>query len=77
MNLLRRPTDPALERDRNAKRRPTLPFEGKRGKIQDKFPAYDDFGWDKIEKFLKQKWPAWKDFKPTRVCFQSLVSQQR
>ncbi|KAH8724819.1 hypothetical protein GQ44DRAFT_772855 [Phaeosphaeriaceae sp. PMI808] len=62
----RRPTDPALERARAAQRRPTLPYEAKTGRIQEKFPAYDDFPWSKIEEFLRQKWPEWNNFNPTR-----------
>ncbi|KAF1851035.1 uncharacterized protein K460DRAFT_361785 [Cucurbitaria berberidis CBS 394.84] len=65
--LHRRPTDPALERARQAQRRPTLPFEKISGRVQDKYPAYDDFPWEKIEEYLQGKWPAWKNFKPTRV----------
>jgi hypothetical protein len=68
MHLLRRPTDPALERARNARRRPTLPSDPQPSRVQEKYPAYEDFPWEEIEKFLKLKWPLWTEFNPTMVC---------
>jgi len=61
------PADPGLLRARTLKKRPTLPYEAKPGRVQDKFPAYDDFAWEEIEAFLKLKWPDWTNFKPTRA----------
>lgn len=75
MFLLRRPTDSALQRDRDAQRAPTLPRDIKTDRIQEKFAAYNDFPWTEIEKFLKRKWPNWTNFNPTRVC--SLIIRRR
>ena len=61
-----RPADPALEQARQAQRRPTLPSQKKSDRVQDTYAVYDDFPWEKIEEFLKTKWPRW-DFKPSRV----------
>lgn len=71
MVLPRRTTDPALQRDRDAHRTPTLPRDVQTGRIQEKFAAYNDFAWSDIEKYLKRKWPKWTNFNPTRVCFTS------
>ncbi|CAG5188073.1 uncharacterized protein ALTATR162_LOCUS11861 [Alternaria atra] len=60
-----RPADPALEQARQAQRRPTLPSQKKSDRVQDTYAVYDDFPWEKIEEFLKTKWPRW-DFKPSR-----------
>jgi hypothetical protein len=65
--MFRRPTDPALERARQAQRVPTLPSGKKTGRVQEKYTAYDDFSWAKIEKYLKTLWPNWKDFNPRYV----------
>jgi hypothetical protein len=67
MGISRRPTDPALERARAAKRRPTLPSEVSPGRVQERYPAYDDFPWEKIETFLKRRWPTWTNFNPTKA----------
>jgi len=64
--MYRRPTNPALERAKKALRRPSLPSDRKEGQILDRFPAYVDYPWEKIEEFLRGKWPAW-DFNPRRV----------
>jgi hypothetical protein len=71
--LVRRPTDPELRRARDVFRRPSLPSEQRGDRVQDKFASYDDFPWEQIEEFLKQKWPAWTSFNPTRVCHFLLV----
>lgn len=60
-----RPADPALEQARAAQRRPTLPSAKRSDRVQDTYTVYDDFPWQKIEEFLKTKWPKW-DFKPKR-----------
>ncbi|KAL1793593.1 hypothetical protein ACET3X_008575 [Alternaria dauci] len=60
-----RPADPALAQARAAQRKPTVPSTRRSSRVQDTYPAYDDFPWDKIEDFLKAKWPKW-DFKPNR-----------
>jgi hypothetical protein len=36
-------------------------------RVQVRFPAYDDFAWANIERYLRQKWPSWNDFKPCRL----------
>ncbi|KAI4618653.1 hypothetical protein J4E80_005255 [Alternaria sp. BMP 0032] len=58
--------EPAPERVRRTTRRPTLPPEKNTGRVQDKYSAYDDFAWEEIEKFLRTKWPQWKDFNPRK-----------
>lgn len=63
MPPFRRAADPELERARQAQRKPELPSAKWSGRVQETFTAYDDFGWDKIEEYLKTKWPNW-DFKP-------------
>ncbi|EOA89308.1 hypothetical protein ACJQWK_09552 [Exserohilum turcicum] len=55
----RRLTNPDLERARQVQRTPTLPSSKKSGRVQDSYTAYNDFGWDKIEEYLKSKWPNW------------------
>jgi hypothetical protein len=71
-----RRADPALERAREAERRPTIP-SGRRGdRIQDTYTVYDDFPWAKIEEFLKAKWPGW-NFKPNRVCHGPLLQETK
>lgn len=67
MPPFRRAADPELERARQAQRKPRLPSAKWSGRVQETFTAYDDFGWDKIEEYLKTKWPDW-DFKPRVVC---------
>jgi hypothetical protein len=62
--MQRRPTDPP-----EPQRRPTLPSEKKSGRVQDKYPAYNDFPWAKIEEYLKTKCPPEWDFKPQRVRY--------
>lgn len=76
MGLLRSPTDPALGRARAAHRRPTLPYEVQTGRVQEKYPAYEKFPWEDIERYLKQKWPNWTDFNPTKVCEPSNASSR-
>jgi hypothetical protein len=49
------------------RRATTLPYEARPNKVQDKFPAYENFPWEKIEIFLKKKWPQWNDFKEAHV----------
>jgi hypothetical protein len=66
MGLSRRPTDPALERARAARRRPTMPHEVSPGRVQERYPAYN-FPWEKIEAYLRQKWPNWSNFNPTKA----------
>tara|TARA_R110002003_G_scaffold141_27_gene13077 strand:- start:12465 stop:13010 length:546 start_codon:yes stop_codon:yes gene_type:complete len=43
----------------------TVPVEVNR--VQVRFPAYDDFAWANIERYLRQKWPSWNDFEPCRL----------
>jgi hypothetical protein len=61
-----RPTDPALERARQAQRVPTLPSGKKTTRVQDTYTVYDDFPWAKIEEYLQTRWPKW-NFNQRRV----------
>jgi hypothetical protein len=72
----RRPADPALEQARAAQRVPTVPSAKRSARVQDTYPAYDDLPWEKIEEFLKAKWPRW-DFKPSRVRCASISEEMR
>ncbi|XP_014559934.1 hypothetical protein COCVIDRAFT_34947 [Bipolaris victoriae FI3] len=65
MPLPRRIADLALERTRQSRRRPLLPSTRAQGPVQDTYTAYDDFGWDQIEEYLRSKWPVW-NFKPMK-----------
>ena len=61
-------TNSSLEAEAKARTRTqTLPYEVSTGRVQDRFPAYEDFRWEKIEAFLKGKWPHWTDFKEAHV----------
>ena len=71
-----RPADPALEQARAAQRRPTLPSAKRSDRVQDTYTVYDDFPWQKIEEFLKTKWPKW-DFKPKRVRHVPVLSETK
>jgi hypothetical protein len=67
MAPLQRPADPALKQARAAQGRPKLPSAKKSDRIQDTYPAYDDFPWNKIEEYLKGICPLdWK-FNAKRV----------
>jgi hypothetical protein len=66
--MFRQRTDPALARARAAQRAPTLPSQASPGRVQDWYPAYANFPWENIERFLRQKWPYWTDFNPSKVC---------
>lgn len=35
--------------------------------VQERFPAYDFFPWEKIKEYLVTKWPNWVDFNEERV----------
>ncbi|RYN24085.1 hypothetical protein AA0113_g7914 [Alternaria arborescens] len=61
------PPEPAPVRARRTTRRVTLPNEKNTGRVQERYAAYRDFPWEKIEEFLRRKWPHWKDFKPEKV----------
>ena len=38
------------------------------GRVQDKFPAYDDFPWEAIKSYLDKKFPGWTEYNENRVC---------
>jgi predicted RNase H-like nuclease len=65
--MFRQRTDPALARARAAQRAPTLPSQASTGRVQEWYPAYANFPWENIERFLRQKWPYWTDFNPSKV----------
>lgn len=48
-------------------RRAVLPPVSQTGCFRERFAAYNDFRWELIESYLKQKWPHWTDFNPTRA----------
>ena len=61
-------TDSTLQTQSKARRRTnTLPYESDTGKVQDRFPAYEEFPWEKIREYLNGKWPEWTEFQETRV----------
>jgi hypothetical protein len=60
----------------NVRRRSTQPFaenEPERTVVQDKFPAYDDFPWKKIEDYLLELYPNFTDYRQARVSCDSSV----
>ncbi|CAN9388038.1 unnamed protein product [Alternaria alternata] len=61
-----RPANPALAQARAARRVPTVPSAKRSARVQDTYPAYDDFPWEKIEEYLKTICPPGWDFKPSR-----------
>jgi hypothetical protein len=44
-----------------------IPWRTVEYRVHVRFPAYDDFAWANIERYLRQKWPSWNDFKPCRL----------
>jgi hypothetical protein len=37
------------------------------GKVEDYFPAYDDFTWDEIAAYLQTLFPDWTEYNPNLV----------
>lgn len=65
--MFRKFTNSSLQDASEAQRRPTFPSEVSTGRVQDRYPAYQDFPWEKIEEYLKKKWPNWDDFNAKHV----------
>ncbi|KAG9195928.1 hypothetical protein G6011_01049 [Alternaria panax] len=61
-----RTADPALKQARTAQGRPILPSAKRSDRIQDTYPAYDDFPWSEIEEYLKDICPPGWKFKEKR-----------
>ena len=61
--------DSTLVDESASRRRNTIPFgeAPTAGRVQDRYPAYEDFPWEKIKEYLLQKWPNWTDFNEARV----------
>ncbi|XTI87335.1 hypothetical protein V2W45_1388336 [Cenococcum geophilum] len=61
--------DSTLVDESASRRRNTIPFgeASTAGRVQDRYPAYEDFPWEKIMEYLLQKWPSWTDFNEARV----------
>lgn len=74
MAPFRRTTNSSLQSASEAKRRPTFPHEVSTGRVQDRYPAYNDFPWEKIEEYLMKKpgWGTWTDFNARHVSLHSL-----
>ncbi|PVI05813.1 hypothetical protein DM02DRAFT_610495 [Periconia macrospinosa] len=66
-DMFRQHTNKKLQSASEAQRRPTFPSEVSTGRVQDKFPAYEDFPWEKIEEYFKTKWPNWDNFNAKHV----------
>ena len=61
--------DSTLVGESASRRRNTIPFDeaSTAGRVQDRYPAYEDFPWEKIKEYLLQKWPNWTGFNEARV----------
>lgn len=51
--------------------RTTLPYSematASTGRVQDKFPAYENFPWEAIKSYLDKKFPGWTEYKESRI----------
>lgn len=60
-------TNTSMKSESEARRRHTLPQESTGKPVQDRYPAYENFPWEKVEEYLKTRWPTWTNYNAQHV----------